>query len=403
MTRPGGRIVLTSAESIRPQPVRWLDADRVPSGAVTLVAGEPGLGKSTWTCDLAARASRGKLAGDVAHPIRVVMATAEDALAQVVVPRLTAAGADLGEVSFIHLERDGLTGIPTLPEHAAELREALRQAGAGLFVVDPFVAFLSANVNSYRDPDIRRAIAPLARLAEDLDLAVMLVVHLNKSTAAQIVARVSGSVGFTAAARSVLLFGRDPEDPQGPTRILVHAKSNLGPEAPALRFQLEGCTVAGDDENPIRTSRIVRLGQASGMSAARLLAPDVPTQDGPTTDRARALSVLRVLLADGPVAAKRRPDDPPDMKNVSDVIARENLPERAVDWAKEQLGIRSVKLSGWGSRWAWALRSSSILSSFGNGAGDGRANPAESKVDWAPSEEGQAASIFDDVPPPTTR
>ena len=67
-------------------------------GSITVLAGDPGLGKSLLSLDLAALLSRGELgprsAGDV------LLLTAEDSRTHTVRPRLEAAGADLARVHF---------------------------------------------------------------------------------------------------------------------------------------------------------------------------------------------------------------------------------------------------------------------------------------------------------------
>ena len=53
----------------------------MPLGAVSLLVGIPGLGKSTLLTELAARLSRGQLEGDLYEtPATVAIATVEDAL-----------------------------------------------------------------------------------------------------------------------------------------------------------------------------------------------------------------------------------------------------------------------------------------------------------------------------------
>ncbi len=48
------------ADQIRTEPPCWLWADRVPRGAITILEGDPGCGKSTLVYDLVARVSTGK-------------------------------------------------------------------------------------------------------------------------------------------------------------------------------------------------------------------------------------------------------------------------------------------------------------------------------------------------------
>jgi hypothetical protein len=107
---------------VRAEPVEWLWPERIPLGAITVLAGDPGLGKSSLSIDLAARLSRGVLGG---KPGNVLMLTAEDPLAQVVRPRLEAAGADLDRIRVGSIERDGFAGPIQLPDDALHLRGQL--------------------------------------------------------------------------------------------------------------------------------------------------------------------------------------------------------------------------------------------------------------------------------------
>ena len=56
-------MAVTLASSIKPRPVRWLWPDRIPSGALTLLAGREGIGKSLVGVHLAAQLTRGTLPG----------------------------------------------------------------------------------------------------------------------------------------------------------------------------------------------------------------------------------------------------------------------------------------------------------------------------------------------------
>ena len=82
--------------------LRWLWPRRIPLGKLTLIAGDPGLGKSLVTIDIAARVSKGSGFPDGApcEPGDVIILSAEDDAEDTIRPRLDAAGAD---VSRIHL------------------------------------------------------------------------------------------------------------------------------------------------------------------------------------------------------------------------------------------------------------------------------------------------------------
>ncbi len=247
--------------------MRWLWEHRVPLGGLSLVAGEPGLGKSTLTVELGAAVTRGTLEGDRhGEPRDVLIATAEDHFASVVWGRLTAAKADMDRVHRIHVEdRDG-EELMTLPDDVAETEtRCVELADAGravaLVVVDPVSAFIAGGVDTHRDAAVRRVLAPLAAFAERNELAVVGVAHLNKDQAAKLLNRVGGSVAFGAAPRSVLAFARHPDDSegeQGAERVIVHAKSNHGRYAPSLAARIESREVpmVGD------VSRLVIVGES---------------------------------------------------------------------------------------------------------------------------------------------
>ena len=74
---------------------------RIPFGKLTIVEGDPGLGKSTMLLEIAARLTCGEPAfpGDPGTmPAHVIVLTAEDGLGDTVRPRLEAAGAVLSRV-----------------------------------------------------------------------------------------------------------------------------------------------------------------------------------------------------------------------------------------------------------------------------------------------------------------
>ena len=201
--------------------------------------GDPGEGKSALATDLAARKSIGGKWPDgvECEPGGVVVCSAEDGLADTIRPRLEAAGADLSRVLALATvtDRDG-ERLLSIPEDLDMIRRGIERVDAELVIVDPLMAFLSGDVNSHRDQDVRRALAPLAKLAEDTGAAVLIIRHLNKSDGGNPLYRGGGSIGIIGAARSALLVARNPEDDD--RRVLAPLKANLSAPAPSLAFTL---------------------------------------------------------------------------------------------------------------------------------------------------------------------
>jgi hypothetical protein len=262
------------AADVRPEIVEWLWPNMVPRAMPSVLGGFPGVGKSTILYDLAARVSREGQA--------VLVVTAEDHLAAVVRPRLEAAGADLNLVRIVT--------IPiTLPDDVGRLKELVREFEAALLILDPLVAFIGDGINTHRDHHVRRVLAPLADLAEETRAAVVVVIHTNKGVGSEPLMRISGSIGFTGAARSVLLAADDPQDES--RRILAVVKSNLAEMPPPLAYRLAGV----DLEGGISTSRVEWLGEAPEVDIRELLVSRDPEERGATEDAQDFLRELGLL------------------------------------------------------------------------------------------------------------
>jgi AAA domain len=336
------RVTFTQASTVEPEIVRWAWQDRVPLGALTIIAGQPGLGKSTATIYIGAQISRGTLEGSLyGQPASVLYVTLEDHLASVVRPRLEAAGADLESVQLIGVKVDEHDGLITLPGDLEEIEEGARRLGARLLVVDPIVATLDGSVDSHRDQSVRRALAPLAQFAERMDLAVLGVMHMSKAQGTELLNRVAGSVAFGGAPRSVFAFARDPEDPDGELgydRVLVHAKANWGRYAPSLRCRIN--TGAVDTRNgPSEQSVLTIIGECDTTGA------DLTSNREPG-ELEEAIEFLEEHLSNGEWHARK------EIKAASDA---RRLAWRTVERAKQRLEVEHARAAHFGSGTRWRL------------------------------------------------
>ncbi|MBA2708912.1 MAG: AAA family ATPase [Gemmatimonadaceae bacterium] len=288
-----------TAMDVKPRQVEWLLPGLIPFGAITVLSGQPGLGKSLLTVKIAADFSAGRLdqRGDV------LMLTAEDPTAEVVVPRLMAARAKLTSIHFAEFEDRGLSIPMRFPTDTGSLHKLVQQHDVRLVVIDPLTAHLAGGVDSFKDQSIREALAPMAALAEEQRIAIIVVAHLNKGQSSDPVQRLGGSIGLPAAARSVLLLGRDPDDPEGSRgarRVLAHVKSNFDRQASSRAFRIIPA-VAEDWLGTHPTAEIVEIGpspyQGSDLlqNQAEADLPEVMNE---------AVAFLRSALEDGPRPAR---------------------------------------------------------------------------------------------------
>jgi hypothetical protein len=259
---PHRQLTLTPASSIRVRPIHWLWHQRIAVGTLALLGGREGLGKSTVAYGLVADVTRGRLAG--AHhgqPRGVIIAATEDSWEHTIVPRLMAADADLDRVFRVDVTT--VAGVHTslsLPRDLPAMKRAVDEADAAMILLDPLMSRLDAKLDSHKDADVRLALEPLTELADTCRVAMLGIIHVNKSTQADPVNLLMGSRAFGAVARAVLFVMRDPDDDN--LRLLGQPKNNLGgTDLPTLTFTIDGKHVADTDDGPVTASYIIWNGE----------------------------------------------------------------------------------------------------------------------------------------------
>lgn len=261
--RPPRAARLIRLDAVKPEPIRWMLPGRVPFGALTILGGRPGEGKSTLTLNLASQLS---------HSSGTIIIGAEDGLADTVAPRLIASGANLANVHAMDVLTDrGFEDGAVLPTDVPLLEREVRETSSSLVIVDPFAAHLDPDLNSSNDHSLRQALRPLARMAHDTGAAVIVVAHLRKSRDGGPMDWIGGSGGLTGAARSVLLFGRhkDEEPLDDDYRYLCNVKLNGARLGATVRCRLEGCRVKHGGRM-IPTSRVLIEEEQPSVSARDL-------------------------------------------------------------------------------------------------------------------------------------
>jgi hypothetical protein len=257
MTR---ELLITPAALIKSRRQRWLWADRIPLGTVTIFAGRGGEGKSTFALHVGAELINGNLEGDLhrqPHPFLIV--SHEDDWATVMKPRLVGARANPEHVYrvAVRVVEDQITHetVPALPIDVDLIRQAVEETGARMIVVDPITSTINGDM--HKVADVRRALDPLAALAQELEVAVVAIMHFNKGTG-NVSDKLSGSHSFRDLARSVLLFATDDETGQ---RVVSVDKSNYSAErGSSFAFNLRSVDVETDDGERTTVAQVEYLG-----------------------------------------------------------------------------------------------------------------------------------------------
>jgi hypothetical protein len=320
-----------------PKPIRWLWPGRIALGKLTLLSGDPGLGKSFLSCDLAARVSTGSNWPDDVRSAAprggVVLLNCEDDLADTIRPRLDRHGADVSRIIALAGVRDRSNHERERPFDLARdlpaLESAIRDVGdCRLVAIDPVTAYLGDRHDSHKTADVRALLAPLAALAARYETAVVAISHLNKSQGAAMY-RTTGSLAFVAAARAAWCVTRDRENPA--RRLLLPIKNNLGNDRAGLAYSICDGRVAWE-AGPVSVS----ADEALGAKAERSPGPEPAVE---------AEAWLKAVLTPGmPMASK-----------VVMADAREcGITAKRLREAARRLGVTFEK-SGMTGCWTWAL------------------------------------------------
>ena len=335
---PPTALVSRRVATVTREQLAWLWPGRIPLGKLTLLAGDPGLGKSLVTLDIASRVSRGKPWPDcplLGQPVgEVVLFSAEDDLADTIAPRLDKAGADDWKVIAVEGVRVGGKADPvyfSLEHHLPQLEQALADAPeVRLIVIDPISAYCGGT-DSHNNAEVRALLAPLADLAGRHRAAVLAVTHLSKSGGPKAVYRAMGSLAFAAASRAVWAIVKDPDDPL--RRLFLPAKLNLGEEPAGLAYRVVDGRVEWEPD-PVEM-------HADDAFRAETAGPSKPDR---AAVRESAEEWLREYLSGGP-----RP-----VKDVIDAGRDHDFSERTLQRAFREIGGRSRKDKESGFR-HWSL------------------------------------------------
>lgn len=206
-----------AASEVPVEKVAYLVKPWVPFNCLTLVAGQPGCGKSSFAAWLAEKA--GCLA---------ILPGSEERVAMSTVPRLKANGVNLRNVLLLD-DRDY-----RLPNDKLRIANALKEWGATLLIVDPIDSYMEDGKSENAAQDVREFLEAFQWIAEQAEAAVVGVRHPGKD-AKNIM---PGSRAWRAVPRSIVMLTADASWP--PKRFIVHDKDSHGNECKPHRYALDG-------------------------------------------------------------------------------------------------------------------------------------------------------------------
>lgn len=333
------RLKTVRLSDVEARPIHWLWKEKIARGKLTMISGDPGLGKSQITLALAAAVSKGArwpVGGGYAPQGSTILLANEDGIADTIRPRLDAAGADCSRIHALEMvqetSEDGelVNRSFRLAKDVDQLAALIDRLGdVAMVAIDPISEYLGGT-DSHKNSDVRALLSPLTNMAEQHDVAVVAVTHLNKGSGSAIY-RSIGSIAFTAAARTVWAVMKDKNDPA--RRLMLPVKNNLGNDQDGMAYRAEtaanGSPVVMWEPDPV----VIDINEA--LSAET---------DDTRSERDEAVEWLQIELADGPVL----------VRELQKLAKQAGHSWSTVKRARSELEVTSKKVAMQGG-WRWHL------------------------------------------------
>lgn len=275
-------------DDVEEEEVQFLAYPYIVKGATTVLDGNMGQGKSTFTAALAAAVTTGEPPPFLKSIEQgsVLFLSAEDDAARVLKPRLVENGADVSKVRYqeriFSLDASGMI----------ILRQEIEAHKPALVVIDPIIAYMGSDVDGNKTNDTMRFMVELDLIAREYDVSILIVRHLRKAKADNAMHQGIGSIAISARVRSGLILGIHPNDPN--KRAIAHSKANYSEKGPTIIFEFH----LGEKGRP----PIVKwLDVDPSINEDDILMKPPSTLGRPSEERGFAKDFLRDALSRGPV------------------------------------------------------------------------------------------------------
>ena len=309
------------ASSFEARTARYLIEPYIPRGMLSIIGGVSGTGKTSLALSLAAAVSSGRAlpfeaAGTVHKPEKVLYLTVENDPHIVLRPRVEAMGADIDRLFFL-----GGVGVNMT---SPELCDFIQQEHISMLVFDPIQSFLPPGTQMGRAEQIRPIMDKVIDLSANADLSTILISHMSKPGPGVVSAldRLLGSSDFRNAARSIMIVGRDPENPD--QRVFAHAKNSIGLPGQAQRYHIsDKGLVVFDGETTLTADQII----AQTENAAPRAQKAANTLNAAISDLDKALGFMGWV----------------DVATVYTLSAAAGYSDRTMRRAKNVMGLKVLK------------------------------------------------------------
>jgi archaellum biogenesis ATPase FlaH len=327
-----GRVWLAeSLADVEEENIDWIWHARLARGEMTIVEGDPGLGKSYFVQMLCKSICDGERLPGVERggqvQGRVVYFDMENAKGAVTKRRMVD-----NETKCLHNFFQEEEPFSIDDEDAKEeIEEALERVKPTVVVFDTINNYIG-KADTHNAAETQQALAWFRLIARRYHCAVIVIRHLTKGSKEKALYRGQGSIAFTGMARVVISIGIHPDDHD--TRVAAVTKINVARAPQSLCYRIVGLP----DTLRHRDRSRLEWGDFTDLTADDILAV-VPKKDNEMgKQKAEALDFLKALAEE---------NDQIELRKVESMAEKRGIHMRTVQRAADELGI-TRELRGFG-------------------------------------------------------
>jgi hypothetical protein len=239
-------------------PIQWLWPGRFPLGMFSLIAGQQGQGKSTFTTWMACRLSRGDFWPDgpgLDRPVDTLIITSEDPAEQVIKYRIEAGGGDDSRIFQMDSVLNKGEAVPfDFNKHLPELENNLTEnSDIKLAVIDPLASHMGGEFDASDMNRVRWSLSGLATCAKKFNICIIGIGHFKKNEDVdEVLNKIAGSYQFSSLPRAVWMIMEDKHDQDEHKRkFFLPGKINPCQPRGGLSFHIETVLIDGQETGKI--------------------------------------------------------------------------------------------------------------------------------------------------------
>lgn len=290
----GYKFLAEPMSEVEEENIDWIWYPYLARGELSILEGDPGLGKSYLAQMVGGSLSAGRRLPSVKKlPIvtgKVAYFDIENSAGSVTKKRLT----ENGFTDLKNYYQDEQPFTIDDVDRTEDVLEAIERLKPVLVVFDTLNTYIG-KADTHKSAESTQAFGTFREIAKRFSCAVLVLRHLTKGNKERAIYRGQGSIAFSGLARVVMTVGVVPDDPD--TRAMAITKINVAKPPKAITFRI----VALPDTIKSQDRSKFEWGEFMDLTSDQIIGE----VEGKNSDKADAIEFLKDALENGDIELGR--------------------------------------------------------------------------------------------------